>query len=111
MTIFNNNREENGLSQYKAEEKSHRLEQLVTRAESIGLIDTNKAAGLLNMSLEEYLNIGSIDVEEKENPTSFLTAFNAYYEDEEDDYSDVQLKEINPSYEGWRYLQGGITPA
>ncbi len=111
MTIFNNNRVEDGLSQYKAEEKSHRLEQLVTRAESLGLIGSNKAAEILNISVEDYLNIGSVDIEQRQDQYSLLSAFNSYYNDAEDDYSDVELKEINPDYEGWRYLQSRISPA
>ena len=72
MTIFNKNREEDGLSQYKAEEKSHRLEQLVARAESLGLIDSNKAAEILNISpetlsrmLRVFKNDGLIDSKAK----------------------------------------------
>ena len=39
--------------------------------------------------------------------TLFLSAFNSYYDDEEDDYSDVPLIESNPDYMGRRYWQGG----
>ena len=36
--------------------------------------------------------------------TSFLSVLNTYYDDEEDDYSDVPLIEPNPDYIDWRIL-------
>jgi Zn-dependent peptidase ImmA (M78 family) len=108
---FNHNKEEDGLSNYVFQEHSLKLEQLVTRAEATGLISINKAADLLNVPVNEYQKIGTNEESIDELNTSFLSAFNSYYDDEEDDYTDVPLIEPNPDYEGWRYLQSRLDPA
>lgn len=96
------NKKEVGMGQYKSEEKSHRLIQMVCRLTSEGVISIDKAASLSGMNVlafRSYFNNTPIDEELFLYNISESSLSNAWGMSEPD-YTFDDVKTINPDYAG-----------
>lgn len=98
---ISNNKKEEGLGNYKGEEKSYRLIQLVLRLASENIVSLDKASALAGVTLAEFNSIfhGTSPEDTVEINSFGDTTFSMAWGDEEPEYTLDDLKTINPSYE------------
>lgn len=98
---ISSNKKEEGLGNYKGEEKSMRLLQLVLRLASEKIVDIDKASSLAGLSSNEFYSILNNSAHEDtiELYGTTDTTFSMTWGDDEPEYSLDDLKIINPNYE------------
>ncbi len=98
---MSNNKKEEGLGNYKGEEKSHRLMQLVLRLASENIVSLDKASILAGVSSAEFNSIfyGTSSEETTDLYSTLGTTFSMAWGEDEPEYTLDDLKTFNPNYE------------